>query len=325
MSLADLGIEGGYEVSGRTLILDGDIVLYRPCCTFNEDSDWARRKIQGKVNELIDALMLAADCDTYILFLTTKFNVRDYYVDDYKANRADVERPINLKWAKEWAVSKLNSHFHRYLEADDLLGIYMTKHPDSVIWSLDKDLRQIPGKHLDDKTRLVVEVTEKGQIYQYTYMTDSDNPKEKKKIYFDGTLGLYFQMLTGDSTDWILGCGKRVTKVYKSGAKKGQEYIARVGVGPGAALKILDKATAGLESTDEVLAEAQQAVIDEYKKVHGQDWQKHLECQANLLFMVRKLDGEIIQRWTVDDRVELFDVSKGVYVNGINPKDTEDS
>ena len=48
--------------------------------------------------------MTAAGCDTYIMFVTTNFNFRDDLVDDYKANRADVEKPVNLAWAKQWSV-----------------------------------------------------------------------------------------------------------------------------------------------------------------------------------------------------------------------------
>ena len=43
------------------------------------------------INTKIDSLMTAADCNMYILFLTTKFNFRDFLVDDYKANRANTE------------------------------------------------------------------------------------------------------------------------------------------------------------------------------------------------------------------------------------------
>tara|TARA_R110000737_G_scaffold37736_3_gene57591 strand:- start:2983 stop:3888 length:906 start_codon:yes stop_codon:yes gene_type:complete len=293
MSLEDLGLTD-YAVIDKTLIIDGDIIVYRPCCIYNEDDDQSRRLISKAINNAIDKLMLAAGCNAYIMFVTTKFNFRDQLVDDYKFNRNDVERPINLTYAKRWATTNLNTHYHKGLEADDLLGIHMTD--NTVLWSLDKDLRQIPGKHLDDETQQVIEVTEEGVIED-----------RGKKVYFNGTIGLYFQMLTGDSTDHIVGCGKRVPAMYKSGAKKGQSYVKRQGVGPKAALNLL-VAAGTLENALEV-------VIEEYKKIHGKDWQSQLETQANLLFMVRKQDGEIIQRWTYDGREEYFDLIKGVVIN----------
>ena len=154
--------------------------------------------------------MLAAGCNKYIMFVTTKFNFRDQLVDDYKANRKDVERPVNLAWAKKWSTENLNTLNHKGLEADDLLGIYMDD--DTVLWSLDKDLRQIPGQHLDDDTMKVKEVTYEGELED-----------RGKKVYFTGMVGFYYQCLVGDSTDNIVGCGKRVPATYKSGAKAGQD------------------------------------------------------------------------------------------------------
>jgi len=47
-------------------------------------------------------------------------------------------------------------------------------------------------------------------------------------------------MLTGDSSDNIIGCGEKQNLIYKSGAKQGQAYRKRVGVGPKEADEILD-------------------------------------------------------------------------------------
>ena len=306
MSLEALGLID-YEES--TLLIDGDIVIYKPCCIFNDDdSDLNKRLIQKHINSAIEKMMLDAECDKYIMFVTTKFNFRDDLVDDYKANRNDKDRPINLAYAKRWSVDNLNTHYHKKLEADDLLGIYMTSMENVVLWSIDKDLRQIPGKHLDDETRKVVVVTEEGQLVD-----------RGKKAYFDGTIGLYYQLLIGDSTDYIVGCGKRVDAVWKSGERKGEHYLKRSGIGHKAAIKIL--ATAALyKGNRTTLVAALDAVISEYKKLHGNDWQENLETQANLLFMVRKQQGEIIQRWTFDGREEYFDLVKGVIVNDCNIK-----
>ena len=100
-----------------------------------------------------------------------------------------------------------------------------------------------------------------------------------------------------------MGCGIRELTVYKSGAKKGQEYYKRKGVGPKKALALL---------ADLDLDAALDVVVDEYKKIHGDNWQVELETQANLLFMIREQYGEIVQRWTYDNREEYFDLVKGV-------------
>ena len=53
MRLDDLGIIGEYEKDeGLTLLVDADIIVYRPCCVFNEDDDSSRRMIQRKINQI---------------------------------------------------------------------------------------------------------------------------------------------------------------------------------------------------------------------------------------------------------------------------------
>lgn len=310
MSLDDLGIIGDYEEEEElALHIDGDIVVYQPCCIFNEDDDQSRRQIAKYINQKIDTLMAAAGCRKYILFLTTQFNFRDDLVDDYKANRDDKDRPVNLAWAKRWAVDNLNSHFHKKMEADDLLGTH--QHDGSVIWSLDKDLRQIPGKHLDDATQKVVVVSENGKLRKIQGELKADGKRKPSKTYFDGLIGFYYQLLIGDSTDHIIGCGVRLPTVVKSGAKKGETVLKRKGIGPAQAYEILLKAG--------TVEKAKQAVGAEYFKIFGDDWQEKLETQANLLFMVRWQQGEVIKRWTFDGRDEYFDLVEGVILEDYTP------
>ena len=225
-------------------------------------------------------------------------------VDDYKLSRSDVEKPANLSWAKRWIAQNLNSVYQDQLEADDLLGIYQKD--DTVIWSIDKDLRQIPGKHLDDKTRKVIEVSEFGLLKDLG-----------DEVYFNGLAGFYFQCLTGDNVDYIVGCGLRVRKIYGPKAKKaGQSYTKRSGVGPKAAVEILISAALGRgDPAENMLA----AVIDSYKEVFGAEWQESLETQANLLFMVREKHDKVIRRWTYDGRPEYFDLEKGVVLYDYAP------
>jgi 5'-3' exonuclease len=291
--------------TGKTLLVDADILVYRPCCVFNEDTEHDREMIAKTFENQLDKMIVEAGCDHYQLMLTTKVNFRDFLVDDYKANRDEVERPVNLAWAKRYAMQELGGVVEVGLEADDLLGIYADE--NTVIWSLDKDLRQIPGKHLDDETRKVITVTPEGTIKDLG-----------KKVYFDGEIGMYYQLLVGDGADNIIGCGMRVQKVYKSGAKEGQSYVARKGIGPKAAMKILATAAKG---SDNALLAAKNAVIKEYKKLHGDNWKDAIETQANLLWMVREQEGDVIKQWTVDGRDQYFNFKTGEIVDGFPDSD----
>jgi len=285
--------------TGTTLNIDGDILIYKPCCVHNEDTDIDRAAIVKGINEYIKLLMLKSDCSEYKVFLTPKTNFRNFIVDDYKANRKDVVRPVNLVWAKEWATTHLKAIVIAGLEADDLLCIYQTD--DTVLWSPDKDLRQVPGMHLDDNSKLVTHVDEVGVL----------KALDKGKVYFSGTVGLYYQMLVGDTADYIIGCGRRVPKVYKSGKKKGQKYVAREGVGPKDAMRILTAAV--MKDPKNPLPHCRKAVHTQYFREFGILAKEKMEAQANLLFMVQKLDlgTNRIQRWTLDDRVEYMDLHTG--------------
>ena len=309
MSLADLGL---VDVVSKTLLIDGDIVIYQPCCIFNEDDDQSRRMIAKTINNKVDKMMADAGCDRYMFFVTTKENFRDQLTDDYKANRADTERPVNLAWAKHWAVKSLKAFWQKGLEADDLLGIYQKK--DTVIWSLDKDLRQIAGAHLEyygekDKESRVINITKEGHLHLKKWVTESGN--DRKKIVFSGDIGLYFQMLIGDTTDNILGCAIREARAPKSGPNKGVlGKVKRYGIGEMAAYKLVYTAIMykGSRTASEAVLEMVKA---EYFKVYKKNWQFHLELQANLLFMVRLKRGDIFRRWTVDGRKEYFHLIEG--------------
>lgn len=298
MSLDELG----FEVEDKTLLIDGDILIYKNCCVFDEDDDQSRRLISKYIDQKIDTLMQSANCNMYIMFITTDSNFRDDLVDDYKLNRDKKPRPVNLTWAKRWSVVNTNTHYTEKLEADDLLGTHQTE--DTVIWSTDKDLRQIPGQHLDDATQKIVTITEDGCIRK---LIKYKNAKKVTKYYFDGLLGLYFQMLTGDSVDYIVGCGKREMVLIASGKNKGTRKLKRVGVGPLKAYELLIKA--------DNIKEAKLVIARQYFLEHGNSWKQHLETQANLLFMVRWHEDDIIKRWTFDDRDEYFDLGKGVILN----------
>ena len=283
-----------FTVENRTLLIDGDIILYRPCCIFNEDTDDARRLTIKNIENQINKLMDASEASDYILFLTTKKNFRNYITDDYKANRKDIERPVNLGYTKNYLVDNLGAVAVPYLEADDLLHIHTTE--DTVIWSLDKDLRQIAGKHLDDATMEVVEVTELGEVIDAKH--------------FNGYLGLMYQSLVGDTADYIIGCAERLPHVYKSGAKKGQKYLKRKGVTP----KVAIQALKGVQSKEEAL----KIVCGFYKDTFGNDWIFKLETQMNLLVMVSEYDDDArtIPLWTVNADVRRLNLLTGEAYDG---------
>ena len=285
--------------TNKTLHIDGDILIYRACCIFNDDSDSHKRLIATNVENKIHDLMCEASCSSYRMFLSPKSNFRNYITDDYKSNRKDTVRPVNLGWSKRWAVEHLGGIAEFGMEADDLLGVYQDE--DSVIWSPDKDLRQIEGAHLCENTGVLYDVDEVGTLED-----------RNGKVFFAGSVGFYYQLLIGDTADYIVGCGIRIPKIYKSGKKKGKSYHARVGVGPKDAFKFIVEAVMAVGGKRKHIIDSCKAtVMREYRKVHKRDWKAHLENQGNLLYMVRELNEGVIKRWTIDGRDEYMRVKTG--------------
>lgn len=282
------------------LNIDGDFLIYRACCIHVDDTGECRELLKKAIMETIYKLVSDAGVNRYQIYLSPSKNFRHLMVNDYKANREGVVRPVNLKTMKKWAMSDLDACAIAGLEADDLLGIDQLD--DTILWSPDKDLRQIPGRHLCEKTRRLIVISERGDL----------SITEDGKIYFTGLLGLYYQMLIGDTADYIVGCGLRVNRIRKSGKKIGQRYVARKGIGPKAAFKLIASAVA--YNKDNPLPAVKQVVISEYKKLFKDGWKAMLETQANLLFMIRiyNPDTYMAKRWTVDGRDSYINVRTGV-------------
>ena len=120
--------------------------------------------------------------DDYQGYLSGKGNFRHRVATilPYKGNRKDSQRPYHYDAIRQLLVDVYGAKLSENMEADDMLGLNQTE--GTCIVTVDKDLDMIPGQH-------------------YNW--------EKDKKYFvdelDGLKFFYKQMLTGDSTDNILG------------------------------------------------------------------------------------------------------------------------
>lgn len=131
---------------------------------------------------------------------------RHYFRHDvlagYKANRS-AATPIGLRKLKDWINTQYDTKTKPNLEADDVVGILATSPKlikgRKIIVSMDKDLQQIPGEHLNGSR------PEEG-----TFRITSEFAERFR----------WMQVLTGDSTDnyaGLPGCGPvGATKVIAS-------------------------------------------------------------------------------------------------------------
>ena len=103
-------------------------------------------------------------------------NFRKIIYPDYKANRADRERPLYLESARQYLVRKWGAIIlTEPYEVDDRVAIESTENPDAIIVSLDKDLKQLAATHYNFKTDIFEVVTEQmAAINFYTQMLVGD-------------------------------------------------------------------------------------------------------------------------------------------------------
>lgn len=164
--------------------IDMDIVAYRSAASceptktkeYREDLETAIKR----ADELLFRILAECDTDDYVGFLSGEENFRKLLYPAYKANRDHVRRPEHLQPVREFLVSEWRARVVQGYEADDAIGIAYSD--PGIICSIDKDFRQIPGRH-----------------YNFvTYQMDQLNPTQADHHF-------WCSMLIGDRADNVPG------------------------------------------------------------------------------------------------------------------------
>ncbi|BAQ94092.1 nuclease [uncultured phage_MedDCM-OCT-S28-C10] len=176
------------------LLIDGDIIAYQITSQIEEPIHWgndlwtlhsdfrtAKDHFHTYIKTLKENLYLS---DITIFLSDGSKNFRKQLYPDYKANRKNKRKPTCLPEMRKYMIEEFGAITEPRLEADDLLGIYSTKpsYKNSIVVSLDKDLRTIPGKLSPDGSN-ILKITKKKAIYNHAT-----------------------QILIGDTTDNYPGC-----------------------------------------------------------------------------------------------------------------------
>lgn len=173
-----------------TLIIDADMILYQALTNAEQEVEFEEdmwmltsdhRLARSQFNDRIEQLIEEAGATEYTLCFSHSENFRKDIYPEYKAHRKATRKPLGFRDFRAEMIDSYNSVIMPRLEADDTVGILATNDPDSIIYSEDKDLMQIPGKHLIDG-----EVTEV-------------NALEGERFHM-------MQTLTGDPVDGYPGC-----------------------------------------------------------------------------------------------------------------------
>lgn len=175
-------------------LIDADVLAYQAAAAGEKSTDWGDglwtlHSWQDDVKAIFDsklkALLEFTKATSYILAFTSPDNFRYTVLPTYKGNRAATRKPMLLQWIKDVAMAEHKSYLKPTLEGDDCLGILATSgvHKDTVIVSIDKDFKTIPGKFYDFGRGISYDITEQEADYWHMYQT-----------------------LVGDVTDGYKGC-----------------------------------------------------------------------------------------------------------------------
>ncbi len=272
----------------RTLLIDADILAYQTSAANEKTYDWGDG-IVGVATDLpaakraardtLDNLMETLKADDLIICLSDEVsNFRKAIYPPYKTNRSGTKRPEHLYDMKDWLAEKYPAQLISHLEADDVMGILSTEpHTgERIIVSEDKDMQTIPGLLF--------------------------NPRKDKKKPRTITLAqadrfLYWQTLTGDTTDGYPGCpgvGPAMAdevldgmlwlqhpRIFKSGPRKGQEILEWV-------------------KADGFLTSTWQRIVQCYKRYGFTE--KDALAQINVARILRHgdLEGKRVKPWVPD-------------------------
>ena len=178
-------------------MFDGDIFAYEAAAAAEEPINWGddlwtlhayETPAKNALDERIRSLTEKLEADEVIIALSDKESFRKEILPTYKANRANVRKPMLLNVLKDYLRDNFKVFEFPRLEGDDVLGILATWENlkgDKIIVSKDKDFRCVPAKvfYANRPDDGVLEITEHQADYFHMVQT-----------------------LTGDTTDNYKGC-----------------------------------------------------------------------------------------------------------------------
>lgn len=240
---------------GRILHVDGDYLAY--FAAGGEDCEPGRARLN--VLDRVETAMAMGGCGRCLMHLTAGGSHKGHRyiiatVKDYQGQRGGSAKPKNWEYLRGFLESYQGPAFKTKLwaerEADDGIALYaqgsMAQGRPGVIHTRDKDMRMLPGLHLNWMTYQLIDVP----LGSWD-VVGADGLQYGHKWFF-------LQLLQGDSADNIPG-------------------LPMKRMGP----KTAERALAGLTRE-----QATQVVQDLYKAHYGaEDWADRLAEQAALLWL----------------------------------------
>lgn len=202
-------------VPGRIVHIDADFLAYQVTAESDDpENQKSYEDMQHNAEVAVEALRSLAAAEHVHLHLTPgesnkggRYNLA--IIREYQGNRKDKPKPRYLGIMRRWLAERFTGTLHTLCEADD--GMSSSQYAAiargegnlSIIASKDKDLRMVPGLHLDWDTGEITESTEFGSVELVE--RQSALGTRSKKLVGHGQKWFWAQMLTGDTADNISG------------------------------------------------------------------------------------------------------------------------
>ena len=206
------------------VLIDSDSLCYANAFAVEEKNPFTgepevvengKKYLRSKLDEQIGIIVADSGASDYKMFLTGSGDFRKDLSSTYKANRADMRRPMLLPYARQYLIDNHFAIVVNDMEADDVVCIEqqacLDKDIDSCIAHIDKDIDQQEGKH------------HRWSIFGKPSVNYTITKEE-------GLRKLYVQSLVGDKVDNIMyycdtdGSGT-FKKCYGLGQKTAERYL----------------------------------------------------------------------------------------------------
>lgn len=161
------------------LLIDTDILIYTSAAFHEEAKEvepgyWTwfvdEKKVKRTMKEKLDWYMNHLKGTELHLCLSDVSNFRRDLAGTYKGKRSNLRRPILLKKLRQDLIDE-GAIVYPNLEADDVMGILATTWDDTIIVSIDKDLKTIPGKYFKDTELGIQDISVEQADYYHLYQT----------------------------------------------------------------------------------------------------------------------------------------------------------
>jgi DNA polymerase-1 len=254
---------------GRVLLADGDALAYY--CAGSDGTSPAQAR--ANLTSFLRACRESCGAEAVRVLVTGRGSNKGYRyavarAKPYQGNRSSSRRPENWEFLRDVIEGGFHPDFPvevtNSAEADDLFGKYSTElgWQNVVILTQDKDMRMVPGLHLEWKDRSFRAVA-------------PDLWEEWKDDNCFGRKWFWLQMLHGDQADNIPGLPKYITPAGKPAL-----------CGEKTAWKLL--ADTACEN------DARQIVFGLYSAWYGDAWRVQILEQAVLLWMRRDAESKVL-------------------------------